>query len=136
VLAGTPTGVFVGAMTHDHLYRFVASEPTSLDAYAATGNTNAFLAGRLAYTLGLEGPALTIETACSSSLVAVHLAAQSLRRRECDVALAGGVNVMLDPMTTRMMTTTQALSPQGRCRAFDARANGYVRSEGCGVVAL
>ena len=86
--------------------------------------------------LNLNGPSLVLDTACSSSLVATHLACQSLRQRECDVALAGGVNLILSPETTLYFCQVRALSPEGRCNAFDAGANGYVRSEGCGMVVL
>ncbi|WP_394839241.1 type I polyketide synthase [Pendulispora rubella] len=134
-LAGSRTGVFIGMCHLD--YREQATARTDqLDVYATTGNMASTAAGRLSYTLGLEGPCITLDTACSSSLVAVHLACQSLRTGECDVALAGGVNVMISPLTMHLLAQLQALSPDGRCKTFDARANGFVRGEGAGVVVL
>ncbi len=95
-----------------------------------------FAAGRLAYTLGLNGPTMALDTACSSSLVAVHLAAQSLRMRECNLALAGGVNLILSPEMTVNACKARMLSPHGRCKTFDEAADGFVRSEGCAVIVL
>src|SRR6218665_586834 len=118
-LMNTPTGVFVG-LTGDDYARLLPSEPERIDAYFGTGNGHCFPPGRLSYTLGLRGPSLSVDTACSSSLVAVHLACQSLRTGECDVALAGGVNLVLDPSVTHTLVRMQALSPNGRCSAFDA----------------
>ncbi|WP_197505066.1 polyketide synthase, partial [Mycobacterium sp. E3305] len=92
--------------------------------------------GRISYLLGLRGPAVAVDTACSSSLVAIHLACQSLRLRESDVALAGGVHLSLSPFTSIALSKWSALSPTGRCKTFDALADGFVRSEGCGVVVL
>ena len=92
--------------------------------------------GRLSYVLGLQGPAMSIDTACSSSLVAVHLAVRSLRTGECNLALAGGVNVLLLPEITAYFCRSRMMSPEGICKTFDAGADGYVRSEGCGVVVL
>ncbi|ATB41074.1 type I polyketide synthase [Cystobacter fuscus] len=134
-LVDTATGVFVG-LTGDDYARLLPTDPESIDAYFSTGNGHCFPPGRLSYTLGLRGPSLSVDTACSSSLVAVHLACQSLRSGECDVALAGGVNLVLHPSVTQSLIRMQALSPNGRCSAFDARANGFVRGEGCGVVVL
>jgi 3-oxoacyl-(acyl-carrier-protein) synthase len=93
-------------------------------------------AGRLSYILGLQGPSLAIDTACSSSLVALALACQSLRAGQSRMALAGGVNLMLSPEPSIYLSKVRALSPQGRCRTFDAGADGYVRGEGCGIVVL
>ncbi|WP_438004486.1 beta-ketoacyl synthase N-terminal-like domain-containing protein [Sorangium sp. So ce321] len=135
-LAGTRTGVFVGITTNDYQLLSAAGAPEEQDAYAATGNGHCFPAGRLSYSLGLEGPSLAVDTACSSSLVAVHLACQSLRAGESTLALAGGVNLILSQLITRLIEQLQALSPDGRCKTFDARANGFVRGEGCGVVVL
>src|ERR1041384_6157563 len=106
------------------------------DIYTTTGNMLSVAAGRVAYTFGLQGPCMMLGTACSSSLVTAHLAAHSLRMGECDLAVAGGVNLMLSPIPTEAGHRMQALSPDGRCRTFDAGANGFVRSEGCGVVVL
>ena len=131
-LRGARTGLYVGITGQD--YR--DWQPGAPDLYWATGNGHCFAAGRLAYAMGFNGPAIAVDTACSSSLVAVHLASQALRRGECDVALAGGVNLILSPRSTRMVVETRALAPDGVCKAFDARANGFTRGEGSGVVVL
>ncbi|XXX76157.1 type I polyketide synthase [Sorangium sp. So ce134] len=133
-LLGSKTGVFVGMCSND--YGGIVREAASHDIYSGTGNMLSAAAGRISYTFGLQGPSMTIDTACSSSLVAVHQACQSLRGRESDMAVAGGVSAILDPSSMSMMAETQALSPDGRCKTFDARANGFVRGEGCGVVVL
>ena len=131
-LRNTRTGLYVGVTGQD--YRdWQLGEP---DAYWATGNGHSFAAGRIAYAMGFTGPAIAVDTACSSGLVAVHLACQALRCGECTVAVAGGVNLILSPRSTRLVRETRALSPDGLCRAFDARANGFTRGEGCGVVVL
>ena len=126
-------GVFVGIGPSDYGRRFDAlhGEP---DLYAGTGNEASFAAGRLAYALGVQGPAIGLNTACSTSLVTTHLACQALRAGECELALAGGVNLMLSPESTVQLSALSALSPNGRCRTFDADADGYARGEGCGVV--
>ncbi len=134
-VVGRRTGVFVGWMHND--YQNECSDSLlNLNPYIATGSAGSFLCGRLSYQLGLQGPSLAVDTACSSSLVALHLACQSLHRGECDRALVGGVNVMASPKTTVLTCKLKALSPGGHSRAFDARADGYVRGEGCGVLAL
>ncbi|MEY9847756.1 acyl transferase domain-containing protein/acyl carrier protein [Streptacidiphilus sp. BW17] len=131
-LADARTGLYVGITGQD--YRdWMQGEP---DAYWATGNGHCFAAGRLSYTLGLTGPAMAVDTACSSSLVAVHLARQALRRGECDTALVGGVNLVLSPRSTRLVEQTRSLAPDGLCKPFDARANGFTRGEGAGVLVL
>ncbi|AKT40698.1 type I polyketide synthase [Chondromyces crocatus] len=131
------TGVFVGISQGDYGQVTLTSERMELmDVYDGTGRGASFAAGRLSYVLGLQGPSMSIDTACSSSLVAAHLACQSLRARECDVALVGGVHVMTSPATTVFLARTRALSPDGRCKTFDASANGYARGEGCGVLVL
>lgn len=136
-LNGSDTGVFVGISTQDYARRALPPEDlVRIDAYGGTGNAMSAAAGRLAYTLGLEGPALAIDTACSSSLVAVHQASQALRLGECGLALAGGVNVILSPELAVNFSQARMLAPDGRCKAFAATADGYVRSEGCGVVVL
>ena len=135
-LAGSRTGVFVGLCTSDYGGALLNGDPRDIDAYTFTGNSASVAAGRIAYVLGLQGPALTLDTACSSSLAALHLACRSLRARECDVALAGGVNLVLSKVLMIYFSRLRALSPTGRSRAFDAAADGYVRGEGCGVVAL
>jgi epothilone polyketide synthase D len=135
-LAGSSAGVFVGTGACDYRDRVIAQPVEDLDAYALTGCSGAFAAGRISYLLGLHGPSFTIDTVCSSSLVAIHQACQSLRRGECSIALAGGVNLLVSPTTMLVAARTQALSPDGRSKAFDASANGFVRGEGCGVVVL
>ena len=108
----------------------------SLNLYRTTGVSASTAVGRVAFALGLEGPAITVDTACSSSLVAVHQAAAALRSGEADLALAGGVNAILMSLATRIFTDAGMLAPDGRCKTFDAAADGYVRGEGCGMVVL
>ena len=134
-LVGSRTGVFVGISASDYMQR-VSRDRSAIDAYLATGNTHSVASGRLSYLFGLQGPSLSVDTACSSSLVAVHLACQSLRRGECRMALAGGVNVILWPEGTVALSKARMMAPDGRCKAFDTRADGFVRSEGCGIVVL
>jgi acyl transferase domain-containing protein/NAD(P)-dependent dehydrogenase (short-subunit alcohol dehydrogenase family)/acyl carrier protein/ubiquinone/menaquinone biosynthesis C-methylase UbiE len=128
------TGVFIGISSSDYSQRLIGTE--NIDAYFGTGNAFSAAVGRISYFLGLKGPSLAVDTACSSSLVAVHVACQSLRLRECNLALAGGVNLMLSPDVTITFSQAGMLAPDGRCKTFDARANGYVRGEGCGIVIL
>jgi epothilone polyketide synthase D len=135
-LHGSRTGVFVGACSADYSDTVKQQPSNGRDVFSFTGNLLSVAAGRLAFTLGLQGPCLTVDTACSSSLVAIHLACGSLRGRESDIALAGGVNLLLSPDMMGNVALLQALSPDGRCRAFDASANGFVRGEGCGLVVL
>ena len=130
----TQTGVFIGICTSDYLQQLVSYETP--EAYWGTGNALSAAAGRLSYLLGLTGPSLSVDTACSSSLVSVHLACQSLRNRESELALAGGVNLLLSPNNNIMFSSAKMLSPDGQCKTFDAEANGYVRSEGCGMMLL
>ncbi|MGX9791779.1 type I polyketide synthase [Mycobacterium sp. MMS18-G62] len=136
-LAGTNTGVFVGLATHDYL-GMASDELTypEIEAYMAIGTSSAAAAGRISYRLGLQGPAIAVDTACSSSLVAIHQACQALRLAECDLALAGGANVLLTPATMITFSSAQMLAPDGRCKTFDAAADGYVRGEGCGVIVI
>jgi acyl transferase domain-containing protein/acyl carrier protein len=136
ILSGSRTGVYVGICSLDYQRQLIGGNPADVDAYVVTGNMASVAAGRLSYVLGLQGPCMSIDTACSSSLVSIHLACQSLRARESDMALAGGVNLILSPASMFLLGRTQALSPDGRCKAFDARANGYARGEGSGVVVL
>ncbi|NEQ43493.1 MAG: type I polyketide synthase [Leptolyngbya sp. SIOISBB] len=136
-LFNSPTGVFVGICTSDYTkVALEADEAETIDAYFATGNTHSVASGRLSYTFGFTGPSVAVDTACSSSLVAVHLACQSLRQGECHLALAAGVNLLLSPQTTLTFSKAKMMAPDGRCKTFDAAANGYVRGEGCGVVVL
>ena len=136
-LDGTPTGVFIGVLGSEfQQIRIENGDPAQIDAYYGTGCIPSAVAGRVSHALGLRGPALVIDTACSSSLVAIHTAAQSLRSGECDLALAGGVNVILSPQGSVYLTKVKALSPDGRCKTFDQSANGYIRGEGCGIVVL
>ncbi|MFY1616143.1 type I polyketide synthase [Micromonospora sp. WMMD736] len=128
-------GVFVGMNTTDY-QQLLTRRARDVDLYYGTGNSFSGTAGRLSYFLDVRGPSLAIDTACSSSLVAVHLAVQSLRAGEADVALAGGVNVMVRPTVHLAMSAAGALSPDGRCKTFDASADGYGRGEGAGVVVL
>ncbi len=134
-LQGSPTGVFIGMMGQDYA-RLSAGAMAPIDAYTGTGNLMSVAAGRIAYVLGCQGPTLTVDTACSSSLVTVHLACQSLRQAECDLALAGGVNLLLTPHHSVMQSRARMLSPDGRCKSFDAAADGMSRGEGCGIVVL
>ncbi|TQF16693.1 SDR family NAD(P)-dependent oxidoreductase [Myxococcus llanfairpwllgwyngyllgogerychwyrndrobwllllantysiliogogogochensis] len=136
-LAGSKTGVFMGVMSSDYMARLLKeNDATRFDGYMATGNGYSFVPGRVSYVLGLQGPAMPVDTACSSSLVALHLASESLRRGESNLALAGGVNLILSPETTICLCSMQALASDGRCKTFDAAADGYVRGEGCGVLVL
>lgn len=136
-LADSNTGVFVGLATHDYL-GMASDELTypEIEAYMAIGTSNAAAAGRISYRLGLQGPAVAVDTACSSSLVAIHQACQALRLGECDLALAGGANVLLTPATMITFSSAHMLAPDGRCKTFDAAADGYVRGEGCGVIVI
>ncbi len=135
-LAGSRAGVFVGIMHLEYRDWVEATDSPGLDAYCTTGNALSAAAGRISYALGLQGPSVALDTACSSSLAAVHLACQSLRSGECTLAIAGGVNLIVSALNMQRLALTQALSPDGRCRTFDARANGTARGEGCGAVIL
>jgi acyl transferase domain-containing protein/acyl carrier protein len=134
-LRGTRTGVFLGALWSDYA-RLAGRNLDQIGQHTATGQDLSIIPARVSYTLGLRGPSVGITTACSSSLVAVHLASQSLRLGESSLALAGGVNLVLAPESTVAMTKFGAMSPNGRSRAFDDDADGYVRGEGGGVVVL
>jgi len=129
------TGVFVGAMENDYFQRFV-EDPMLMDSRTGTGNSGSVLAGRLSYHFGFQGPSFVIDTSCSSSLVALHQACGSLHSGECNMALAGGVSLMLHPVRTIALCRARMLSPDGRCKTFDAAADGYGRGEGCGLVVL
>lgn len=135
-LVGAAAGVYVGIAISDYLRMLLNGDREDIDVYLSTGGAISVASGRLSYFLGLQGPALSIDTACSSSLAAVHLAVQSLRSRECNLALAGGVNAVLLPEILINFSRAGMVSQDGRCKTFDARADGFVRSEGCGVVVL
>ena len=141
-LAGTQTGVFVGIWGVEYTLDYWNRTPDPvrrrkrLDGWVGAGNAHCIAANRLSFLLDLKGPSMAVDTACSSSLVALHLACQSVWSGESDVALAAGVNVLIPPDTTIAASQAQMLSADGRCKSFDAGADGYVRSEGCGVVLL
>jgi 3-oxoacyl-(acyl-carrier-protein) synthase/SAM-dependent methyltransferase/acyl carrier protein len=135
VFGGSKTGVFVGISTSDYS-RIQGTNPARIDAWSGTGNAFSIAANRLSYAFDLRGPSIAVDTACSSSLVALHLARASLLSGESDAALAGGVNVLLSPELMLAFSAAHMLSPEGRCKTFDAGADGYVRGEGCGVVVL
>lgn len=132
-LDGTDTGVFVGIGGHDFS---VLLWPCSPDTHASTGASVAIAANRISYLFGLEGPSITVDTACSSSLVAVHLASRSIVSGECETAIVGGASAVLLPIITASLSAAGRISPDGRCRSFGESANGFVRSEGAGVVIL
>ena len=137
-IRNSQTGIYVGLTTSDYYWLSTDGDvrPEDFDPYLPFGNASNFAAGRLSYFLGVHGPAVVLDTACSSSLVAIHLATQSLRRRETDLALAAGSNLILTPENSISCSRWGMLAPDGQCKTFDAAANGYVRSEGCGVVVL
>jgi amino acid adenylation domain-containing protein len=134
-LAGSRTGVFIGISTSDYS-RHQFQDLNTLDAYAGAGIAHSIAANRISYLLDLRGPSLAVDTACSSSLVAVHLACQSLRTGESSLALAGGVNLILSPELSIIFSQARMLASDGRCKTFDANADGYVRAEGAGIVVL
>ncbi len=133
-LRGSPTGVFAGVISSE--YGFSENQPETLQSFRLTGSTASVASGRLAYTFGLEGPAVSVDTACSSSLVAIHLACQALRAGECELALAGGVTVLATPGVLIAFSSQRVLSPDGRCKAFGANADGIGWAEGVGLVVL
>jgi len=135
-LSGSQTGVFIGISSADYMRILARRGSASIDPYLGTGTAHSTATGRLSYLLGLQGPNLAVDTACSSSLAATHLACQSLLRGECDAALAGGVNVILSPEVSISFSKARMLAPDGRCKTFDAAADGYVRGEGVGVVVM
>jgi acyl transferase domain-containing protein len=136
-LTGSKTGVFVGIYNTDFFgYLAARCSREQITPYFASGLSHAVAAGRISYLLGLRGPSMAVDTSCSSSLMAVHLACQSLRRAESDLALAGGANLILIPEVTIALSRSRMMSPEGRCKVFSDRANGYVRSEGSGIVVL
>ncbi|MBW4633665.1 MAG: type I polyketide synthase [Iphinoe sp. HA4291-MV1] len=136
-LAGSRTGVFIGIGQNDYAQlQLNSGDPTRISVYDGTGNGFCFASGRLSYVLGLQGPSIAIDTACSSSLVAIHQACKSLRTGECDLALTGGVQLMLSPEVHIFLSRSHALSIDGCCHSFDAAANGFARGEGCGIIVL
>jgi acyl transferase domain-containing protein len=134
-LRGSRTAVMIGLMNDDYT-RLATSSPEAIDLYTGGGTSSSVAAGRLSYVLGLQGPSLVVDTACSSSLVSVHLAVQSLCNHECDLALAGGANLILTPINSVIESRARMLAPDGRCKTFDASADGIVRGEGCGMIVL
>ncbi|MEO9221939.1 MAG: type I polyketide synthase, partial [Mycobacteriaceae bacterium] len=134
-LKGSATGVYIGVSTHDY-GMMTTADLGGMDVWTATGAAGSIVANRLSYLLDLRGPSMTLDSACSSSLLAVHQAVRSLRSGEVDAALAGGVNLVLAPTTTVVFDQGGALSADGRCKAFDAAADGIARGEGAGVVVL
>src|SRR5580693_5647399 len=134
-LAGSRTGVFIGISTYDYGH-FQLGQPDRIDAYTGTGSALSIAANRLSYFYDFRGPSMAIDTACSSSLVAIHLACRSLREGECTLALVGGANVILSPALGLNFSEAGVMAADGRCKTFDARADGYVRGEGAGVVVL
>lgn len=136
-LAGSRTGVFVAVGSSDYA-RLLAQtyDLSQLDVYSGLGSATSVAAGRISYLLGLQGPSLVVDTACSSSLVALHLACQSLRNNECTMAISGGVNLILLPDSNIIHSKARMAAADGRCKTFDARADGYTRSEGCGIIIL
>lgn len=135
-LACTNTGVFIGIGNYDYCRLFAQRDLAQVNAYMGTGNSLSIGANRISYLFNFRGPSMAIDTACSSSLVAVHLALQSLRSGESNLCLVGGVNLILSPEATITYSLARMISPDGRCKTFDAKANGYVRGEGCGIVVL
>ena len=133
--AANHAGVFL-ALSNSDYGRMVFRETDGIDIYSSTGTNSSVAAGRISYLLGLEGPSVVVDTACSGSLVTIHLACQSLRSRECRLALAGGVNLILSPEININFSKARMMAPDGRCKTFDSRADGYVRGEGCGMVVL
>jgi len=136
-LEGSRSAVYLGLSAGDY-YQLLrgANGLQGFDAYTASGTAHSIASGRLSYTLGLRGASVSIDTACSSSLVAIHQALNSLRRGECDLALAGGVNLILGPDITIALSKAHMMAPDGHCKAFDSRADGFVRGEGCGILVL
>jgi amino acid adenylation domain-containing protein len=135
-LAGSLTGVYIGISAHEYEQHQTAPADAMANLYAATGSALSVAPNRVSYLLDLRGPSMAIDTACSSSLVSLHLACQGLRHGETDLALAGGVNLILSDEASVAFAAAGMLSPQGRCKTFDESADGYVRGEGCGVVVL
>jgi acyl transferase domain-containing protein/acyl-CoA synthetase (AMP-forming)/AMP-acid ligase II/surfactin synthase thioesterase subunit/acyl carrier protein len=137
-LKGSNTGVFVGISNGDYLRLMVRSKPglDHFNAYSGLGNAYSIAANRISYAFDMYGPSVAVDTACSSSLTAIHMASESIRNGECDMAIAGGINLLLAPDSTILLSQFGMMAPDGRCKTFDASADGYVRSEGCGMIVL
>ncbi|MFM2314384.1 MAG: hypothetical protein RLZZ04_3660 [Cyanobacteriota bacterium] len=133
---GSQTGVFIGIAAVDYWHQLLSRNNAEIDAYLTTGNTHSLASGRISHFFDFTGASISLDTACSSSLVAVHLAIKSLRDHECNMAVAGGVNRLISPKISLNFAQAKMLSPDGRCKTFDESANGFVRSEGCGIVVL
>ena len=134
-LAGSKTGIYFGICNSDY-GRVLLTQPDRFDPYIGTGSAYSIAAGRLSYILGLSGPSIAVDTACSSSLMSLHLACQGLRTGDCDLALAGGSNLILAPEMNIIFSKARMMAPNGRCKTFDAMADGYVRGEGCAMLVL
>lgn len=135
-LAGSNTGVYLALGAQNADYGWWQLNDAALDRHAIAGSFHSLMPGRLSYLFDLRGPSMVVDAACASALAAVHLACQALRRRECDAALAAAVNLVLSPLVSRAVQRNGLWSSQGRCRSFDAAADGFVRGEGCGVLVL
>ena len=135
-IQGSQTGVFIGVSAIDYWHQLLSQPETEIDAYLTTGNTHSLASGRISHFFDFKGASISLDTACSSSLVAVHLAIKSLRDRECNMALAGGVNRLISPKVSLNFSRAKMLSTDGLCKTFDENADGFVRSEGCGIVVL
>ncbi|MBN3526394.1 type I polyketide synthase [Paenibacillus apiarius] len=134
-LRGSQTGVFIGILSNCE-YTLLPRDISKVNQYVGTGTTSSIASGRISYVFGWNGPSLSIDTACSSSLVSTHLAIEALRRGECDMAVAGGVNLMLSPIAMSSLCMMNAVAADGRCKPFDATGSGYGRGEGCGILVL
>ncbi|WP_054741598.1 type I polyketide synthase [Cellulosilyticum ruminicola] len=134
-LKGSHTGVFIGISSNCE-YAMLPQDQKGVNQYTGTGTTSSIAAGRISYTFGWNGPSISLDTACSSSLVSTHLAVQSLRKKECDLAISGGVNLMLSPVVYSNLCMMNAVSADGRSKPFDANGSGYGRGEGCGILVL
>ena len=135
-LRGSMTGFYMGLSWHDYERNSYGMDAREIDAYSGMGNTPSIAVGRLAFTFGAHGPTAQVDTACSASLTSVHFACQALQRGDASMMLAGGVNLMISPLSTVFCSKIKALAPDGRCKTFDESADGYGRGEGCGVVVL
>lgn len=135
-LKGSATGVFIAICGTDYWHQLLNRNPNQIDAYFTTGNTHSLASGRLSHFYGTTAPSISLDTACSSSLVAVHMAIKSLRDRESNLAIVGGVNRLIAPEVSINFSQAKMLSPDGLCKTFDESADGFVRSEGCGIVIL